>query len=165
MDFASSLARNPNYRGILHWGQRNDCTVAEIEERFGHKLHRWRDVLARFTDNGRLDRFSSAFTRQVGLEVVAPRIGTVTCGTTSPGQPLTVEWDCGRNPPGTEVIVTVLSPSHRRAIHRPLPLAGRLQITNAAEPGDYRVRVVAVSRLVGAPQQRAQSIRVTVANS
>jgi hypothetical protein len=70
IDFAIALSRDRNFRGILHWGQRNPSTAADIEFRFGDDLRVWREALARITDNGRLDGFSSGFTRRVGLEVV-----------------------------------------------------------------------------------------------
>jgi hypothetical protein len=74
IEFASTFARNRNIRGIIHWGQRNDCTRAEIEDRFGDstwvgdRLSPWREALQLITDGGRLNRFSSAFTRRLGLE-------------------------------------------------------------------------------------------------
>jgi hypothetical protein len=77
VEYASTIARNNNYRGILHWGQRNDSTATEIEDRFrptasrpSSDLKTWREALSRLTDGGRLDGFSSAFTRDVGLEVI-----------------------------------------------------------------------------------------------
>jgi hypothetical protein len=76
VDYAISQALNNNFRGILHWGQRNPSTVQNIEDRFGTtalvrtgELQKWRQVLGLITDNGRLDGFSSPFTRQTGLEV------------------------------------------------------------------------------------------------
>jgi hypothetical protein len=76
VDYAVGLALDPNINGILHWGQQNDSTKADIEFRFGDApgspagpLHEWRAVLSSLTDNGRLDAFSSAFTRRTGLEV------------------------------------------------------------------------------------------------
>jgi hypothetical protein len=76
IDYAISLALDNNFRGILHWGQRNPSTVQNIEDRFGAKapvrpgeLEKWRDVLKIFTDDGRLTGFSSPFTRQTGLEI------------------------------------------------------------------------------------------------
>lgn len=76
VDFARLLARNDNFRGILHWGQGNDSTKDEIDARFGQlavppsdDLDRWRQALGRFTNNGALDGYSSAFTRRTGLEV------------------------------------------------------------------------------------------------
>jgi hypothetical protein len=71
-----TLARDPNFGAILHWGQRNDASRDDTERAFGDpndprngNLARWREQLAALTDNGRLDAFSSRFTRQTGLEV------------------------------------------------------------------------------------------------
>ena len=74
IDFAIMLSRDPNFGGILHWGQRNPSNAADIEHRFGDNSERntlrpWREALSRITDGGRLDGFSSAFTRSTGLEV------------------------------------------------------------------------------------------------
>src|SRR5262249_22039819 len=75
IDFAISFALNNNVRGILHWGQRNPSTANHVEDRFGRaalvragELQTWRDALKIVTDGGRLNRFSSPFTRQTGLE-------------------------------------------------------------------------------------------------
>jgi hypothetical protein len=70
VDYAIQLSRNKNYGGILHWGQRNESSAEDIEFRFGDNLVFWRSALASITDDGRLDGFSSAFTRQTGLEVI-----------------------------------------------------------------------------------------------
>ena len=82
VDFAVTLAQDPNIKGLLHWGQQNNSTQKQIEFRFGDApgsptggLHLWRETLALLTNNGRLDGFSSAFTRQAGLEVVQPAVG------------------------------------------------------------------------------------------
>lgn len=75
IDFAILLALDRNFQGILHWGQRNTSQRFQIAERFGAtpgdpigNLGRWRQALNQITDNGRLDGFSSAFTRRTGLE-------------------------------------------------------------------------------------------------
>jgi hypothetical protein len=75
IDFAILLALDSNFKGILHWGQRNESTRAHIEERFGDPvadpgsaMARWRRALSRITNNGALNGFSSAFTRRTGLE-------------------------------------------------------------------------------------------------
>jgi hypothetical protein len=87
IDFAISLALNDNFKGILHWGQRNESQRSDIEERFDGKpngnLHRWRQALSRITQDGRLDGFSSAFTRRTGLELSLPI------------QPVTTDSDSG----------------------------------------------------------------------
>jgi hypothetical protein len=74
VDHAVMLALDNNFKGILHWGQRNDSNRAQIEARFGPAsspatpLARWRKALKAITSNGQLSGFSSAFTRQTGLE-------------------------------------------------------------------------------------------------
>ena len=35
VDFAVTLAQDPNIKGLLHWGQQNNSTQREIEFRFG----------------------------------------------------------------------------------------------------------------------------------
>jgi hypothetical protein len=66
---------NNNVGAILHWGQRNTSNAQEIEDRFGAsapvrpgELQTWRKALATVTAGGSLKGFSSAFTRQTGLE-------------------------------------------------------------------------------------------------
>ena len=75
IDYAIALSRDRNFGGILHWGQRNESDAADIEYRFGDPtdpdggdLGRWRRALAGITDDGRLNGFSSEFTRRTGLE-------------------------------------------------------------------------------------------------
>jgi hypothetical protein len=76
IDYAISLALDNNFRGILHWGQRNTSTAQHIEDRFGTtalvrpgELQTWRDALKLITENGKFKGFSSSFTRQTGLEI------------------------------------------------------------------------------------------------
>jgi hypothetical protein len=77
VDHAITLALDPAFNGILHWGQRNDATAAQIRARFGDPaaaplsaMGRWQTALKAMTNNGQLDGFSNAFTRQTGLEAV-----------------------------------------------------------------------------------------------
>lgn len=76
INYAVKLARDPNINGLLHWGQHNDYTRAEVERIYGDSplnpggnLGFWRQALRKITDEGRLDGFSSEFTRRTGLEV------------------------------------------------------------------------------------------------
>jgi hypothetical protein len=71
VDYATQLALNPNVGGILHWGQGNTATDADIERLFGGPgpgtpIERWRQAAGLVTNGS--DAFSSAFTRRVGLE-------------------------------------------------------------------------------------------------
>lgn len=68
IDKAIELAKKEEYKGILHWGQRNEHTSQEIQNLFGQDLTNWKSALRRFTNNGRSKRFSTAFTRRLELE-------------------------------------------------------------------------------------------------
>jgi hypothetical protein len=68
VEFALALALDPNFGAVLHWGQRNPATKAQIEAHFGDRLKQWRVALGRITDHGRLNGFSSDFTLRTGLE-------------------------------------------------------------------------------------------------
>jgi len=55
----------------VHWGQKNDLTADQVEAMYP-QLDAWRAVLTTVTANGELPTFSTAFTRQRGLEVMKP---------------------------------------------------------------------------------------------
>jgi hypothetical protein len=149
--FAEALARNRNFNGILHWGQRHNATVADVERWFGDtaaapggRLGAWRAALSSVIDNGRLDGFSSAFTRRTGLEVVQPIVGPTTTTPTAPvvGDIFTVGWDCANNPPGTRVMVQVVAPDTTMTSFGPLQLIDRID-TVSTMTGTYQVEVTA----------------------
>lgn len=71
---AVQVARHPIFAAPFHWGQLNPLVRSEVDRIFDAapregSLTAWRQVLRRFTQNGRLDRFSSAFTIRTGLEL------------------------------------------------------------------------------------------------
>ncbi|MGW2287034.1 hypothetical protein [Streptomyces phaeochromogenes] len=68
INYATTIALHPDIQGLLHWGQRNDYREAHVRFRYFSELDRWRSALSVISDGGRLDGFSSAFTRRVGLE-------------------------------------------------------------------------------------------------
>lgn len=84
--------------------------------------------MAILTKNGRLDGFSSAFTRQAGLEVVRPVVGVFVVSAPPSGSnpSCTLQWDCTDNPQGTLVAIDILSPSMVVTPHNGLPIAGSL---------------------------------------
>jgi len=148
IDFALTLANDPNFQGVLHWGQRHTADRAITERLFGDSdaqpggdLGRWRRALARITENGRLDGFSSAFSRRAGLEVVTPIIWEFTAVGSTRGQPIEIKWDCRRNPGATQLSVTTISPSGVQQTQTALPLAGGLSV-NASEAGQWEVLLV-----------------------
>ena len=115
--FASTLARDPNFNALVHWGQRNEYTRAEVEHRYGDKLNaaapgdlaNWRAALAQITDNGLLDGFSNEFTRRSGLEVLQPRVASVSSDVSEAAvdQVVHISWDALNNPAGTAVSLVV----------------------------------------------------------
>jgi hypothetical protein len=133
VDFAVALAQDPNIKGVLHWGQQNDSTQQQIEFRFGDTpsspigpLHDWRSVLGQLTDNGRLDGFSSDFTRRAGLEVVQPLIGAFNIAAAPAGgnPDCTLAWDCRNNPAVTVASLEIVSPNFGVISLPGLPLQG-----------------------------------------
>ncbi len=79
LDHAAALALDPNYKAVLHWGQHNDADAYATYLAFGqagpadpfyNDLDAWREVLSELTDGGDRAGFSSAFTRQTGLELL-----------------------------------------------------------------------------------------------
>jgi hypothetical protein len=169
IDFAITLALNPTFSGILHWGQRNPSTRAQVEARFGDTaasptgaLHVWRSTLGRLTQHGKLHGFSNGFTRTTGLEVVEPQIVgplKVVGAVPTAGHPLTIGWDCGDNPPGTNVKLDVTGPSGPQSFPG-LALSGQ-QVVQAPAAGSYLATLTAA--LGSPPLHRAVEKSLTVA--
>jgi hypothetical protein len=119
---------------ILHWGQRNNRLIRDIEKHFsplpGGALFKWRDVLSQLTEHGRLANFSTDYTRKKGLEVTKPRLYGFSAMPTEgcADETTTVTYDAYKNPPGTSLtLVQQFEDGHR--IDRPLPnLAGSMVI-------------------------------------
>lgn len=166
--FAETVARNRNFNAILHWGQRHNAGVAEVEHWFGDSaaapggaLAAWRSALASVTDNGRLHGFSSAFTRRTGLEVVQPLVGHVTTSPAAPvaGDVVTLHWDCANNPPGTAVSVQVTAPDGSVTPFGPFGLVGDWNIV-LDQVGTFLLQVS--TDLVVGGASRADSTVVSV---
>jgi hypothetical protein len=89
----------------IHWGQKNESTVTQVETAFSAGLDRWRNALSRFTANGRIMNFSTAFSRQKGLEVVQPVITSFRVIPTNicVGEIIAASWNAVDNPPGTSL--------------------------------------------------------------
>jgi len=169
IDFAISLALDPNFKGILHWGQRNESNRQQIEERFGDtlasptgNLQRWRSALSLITRHGKLDGFSSAFTRATGLEIVTPQIASLSVmgAIPHPPQPFTIGWNCDENPPGTVVRLDVLGPNGFHSFPA-LPLAGSHKVA-APMAGLFKVTLVAAIDLAGEHREVNKAINVSV---
>ena len=170
IDFALMLALDPNFSGILHWGQRNTATQSDIERLFGDTvaaptgpLHRWRAALSRLTANGRLDAFSNAFTRQTGLEIVTPKIGTLTTppGFVPVGAAFAVGWSCVDNPPATQAALSVTHPGGGVQVLPTPALSGTAHYTPTLA-GSYAVNLVATLTVGGETRQASVQQLVNV---
>ncbi len=164
------LGLHPMFSGIMHWGQRNESTMQDIQHRFGDRiggpagnLGKWRHVLSAFTENGRLDGFSSEHTRKLGLEVVQPVIATLDYmpAPGRQGHPFTVKWDASKNPPGTQLELWLSSPSGRLT-RRALPrLKGDMSFTSF-ETGIHYVTVYAFFTLNGETRRDVKKLTVKI---
>lgn len=101
----------------VHWGQRNDLDMLTVEGMYGAStpsgpLYRWREVLSRLSHHGRLATFSTAFTRDRGLEIVQPvlQMFTVWPMVACAGSTVTVHWDAQNNPPHTAATLEIRKP-------------------------------------------------------
>lgn len=169
IDFATMLALDSNFNGILHWGQRNESKRAHVQDRFGDTfadqsgdLRKWRDALGFITMHGKLDGFSNAFTRQTGLEICTPIIGNLIGAGSVQFQPITINWDCGQNPPATEISLGVISPSGVQSSSPGLSLVGQQQVV-ATERGVYSVSLVAAIEFDGERREAVQQVLVVIA--
>jgi hypothetical protein len=168
VDFAVTLALDPNIKGVLHWGQQNTSTQPEIEFRFGDSpsspngpLHTWRSALGKLTDNGSQDGFSSDFTRSTGLEIVQPLIGSFAVSTapSSANPACTVTWNCGSNPSQTTIGLVINSPSSGITSLSGLPLNGS-HTFNASGLGTYVMTLHANLDRNGVTRTAAQNLSV-----
>jgi hypothetical protein len=171
INFAITLALNPNFHAILHWGQRNESSSLDVERRFGDaaagpvgNLTVWRQSLSRLSRNGSLDGFSNAFTRQTGLEVVTPRIGAFSLAGPTPtlGQFITLAWNCADNPPATTVALTMLSPSGFSTVRTGLPLSSSSYQLSAFEPGVFILTLTTSLAPSGEMRTAAATLNVSV---
>lgn len=168
VDYAVKLALDPNIKGYLHWGQQNTSTQADIEFRFGDTpanpsgpLQEWRSVLSQLTGNGRLDGFSSLFTRATGLEVVQPAVGSFALSTppTASNHTCTVTWNCFNNPPETTISISITPPFGSAPGVSGLPLSGSHTVT-ASLTGIYTITLVASLVRNGETRQATHALTV-----
>lgn len=170
VNYAVTLARKPNINGLLHWGQRNDYTMADVEHRYGDSvgaplgdLGAWRQALSHITDNGRRDGFSSDFTRRTGLEVVQPQIGefVVDRHAVSVGEKIRLSWECLNNPPDSRVSILFSRPTAGSTVINTVPLAGQHQI-RVTETGTHIVNFYVTRTLNGVHRQDTRTAFIIV---
>ncbi len=94
---------------IVHWGQRHTRSQADLEKLYspsvGGPFHLWRRALSKLSAHGRLDAFSTPFTKYRGLEITEPLLydlrATITEGCAS-GR-TSIIYDALDNPPETRL--------------------------------------------------------------
>ena len=171
IDFALFLAKNRNINGVLHWGQRHTQSMADIQHRFGDKLTTflptdrlflWRNELSRITENGRLNGFSSKFTRFTGLEIVKPIIYALAANPSATvGTKVRVTWDCFKNPPYTNLVLDISAPTSSLTSLHLTTLRGAKNIP-VSQRGVYKFRLTAICTLNGESRRVSRSIKVIV---
>jgi hypothetical protein len=172
VEYAALLARKPTMGAVLHWGQHNDYMLADVERLFGDRanppaspLGRWRQALSLVTDNGRLDGFSSQFTRDRGLEVITPAIRSFHADPASGrvGESVVVSWDASNNPRDSSVTVTISTNDGEQERSEGLPVTGSLRFP-LTYPGEHVVEIDVLSGADStAPPARAGTIVTAVA--
>ena len=170
VDYAVTLARNPNINGVLHWGQRNDYNMADVESidtaiASAPRAAIWEtaEALSRITANGRLDGFSSDFTRRTGLEVVRPRIAqfAIDRPAVSIGQSVTVHWNCLDNPPESRVSILLSHPTAGSTVINTVPLTGQYQL-HLTEAGTHVVNFYLTLTRNGVLRQDSRTAFISV---
>jgi hypothetical protein len=141
------------FGAALHWGQRNNWQMKDVEAIYGPvgpsgSLFKWRAALSDLTEHGRYDAFSTAFSKRTGLEITDPIIDSFSVVPTDgcAGDTALVTWDAIRNPPETQAFL-VVTPQNGIASRTPLALSGDRQITLGA--GRSTVRLVLERELKG----------------
>jgi hypothetical protein len=97
---------------VLHWGQHNTWGQKEIEKIWSPmgaagELFKWRRALSMLSKHGRLAMFSTAFTREKGLEITDPIIASFSVTPTEAcfDELLNATWEAQDNPPETEAFI------------------------------------------------------------
>jgi hypothetical protein len=151
----------------VHWGQRNNLTMKQLERIYapaliGGPLFEWRKTLSRLSHNGRLNEFSIAFTRQCGLEIVQPLIDlfNVVPSNACEASDVEVSWNAVDNPPGTVTSLQILPPGSSTPLNViPLPsLNGSQKVTLPA--GRHTFKLVAALNVAGRTLTDSRTIDV-----
>lgn len=170
LPFLSTIEQDAiNLGATVHWGQRNDLNMKQVEEMYdakqpGGALYRWREALALLTDNGRLSLFTTAFTRDRGLEVVQPRIKqfSVRPSNACANEPVLIEWKASSNPPGTAALLEILPSGSSGPPVAVIPLAtldGAQQVAVPAGSSDFTLVVATTLNKRTLTDRRALFIR------
>jgi hypothetical protein len=154
------------FGAILHWGPRNDWTIKEVEQIYNPNppwgdLYRWREVLSQLTEHGQYDLFSTAFSKQMGLEITTPIIEVFSVSRTEGchDDTTTVSWNAIRNPPETKAYIEMVNEQGALVSEGPLGLIGNVNKTLGA--GRSTINLVLERELTGEiyRDERSASVR------
>jgi len=128
-----------DFRAVLHWGQRNNWSMKDVEGVYvpagpWGALFKWRAALSELTDHGRYDVFSTDFSKQMGLEITDPIVGSFSVAPTEgcANEQTTIAWEAIRNPPETQAFL-VIKPEKGNPTRLPLgTLSGNRSVTLVA---------------------------------
>jgi hypothetical protein len=114
------------------------------------------------TANGRLDGFSSKFTRTAGLEVVQPIVESfkVQTAPSAANPQCELVWDCENNPPGTSLSMEIVPPVGAPITHSGLPRQG-MQTFSAAATGTFSAVLTATLTFNGQTRHAKKTLHIT----
>jgi hypothetical protein len=133
---------------FLHWGQRNNWPMREIEKRYGSTaplspMFKWRSALSGLTDHGRYAAFSTEFSKHKGLEITTPVIKSFGVVPTEgcAGKPAMVTWEAASNPRETEAFL-IQTPAAGPVVRTQLlGLSGSQQVALSAGKSTWSLRL------------------------
>lgn len=148
----------------IHWGQRNNLSMIDVERMYHpfSNLLRWREALKRVSRNGRDATFSTPFTQGRGLEIVQPLIQSFAAAPimVRAGADVNASWEAEDNPPGTQATLEVAQVGSQNA-PAVLVLNGLRgnQVIRLA-PGLWDIRLVVAYTLGGRSLEDQRIIRI-----
>jgi hypothetical protein len=139
----------------VHWGQRNTRSQADLEKVYnptlGGPFYKWRKALSDLSANGRLDNFSTAFTKYKGLEITTPKLYALRASMTQGchSETPTIHYDALDNPP--ETMISLTQRFENGAVNNLLPgaTASRGDVAVAFGHGRSQIRLQALRELNG----------------
>ncbi|WP_157813754.1 hypothetical protein [Sinorhizobium meliloti] len=151
----------------IHWGQKNTVPMRHVEAAYdawvpGGDLALWRQQLSLLTRNGRDSVFSTAFTRQAGLEVVQPLVGSFAASpdTVCAHSTVDVSWEAENNPKGTVARLQLkgVTPVTAEVTIASVGLKGAMQVP--IPPGQHELALVVEYGLNGRTLSDRRALRV-----
>ena len=146
---------------IVHWGQRHTRSQKDLEKLYaptvGGPFHKWRKALSQLSANGRLDNFSTLFTKFRGLEITEPLLYGLRASMTEgcDTETTTIDYDALDNPPETHVWLTQRFDNGTVKDLLPGGTASKGSVAVAIGRGRSQVRLSALRELNGKKYESA----------